>query len=266
MQRRALLKRISGAFFERNIIEAAKALHFLNRAELKGSKETMGCHYIYFIVPNGVDLEIANGISSGQFRTAYPQLHGKKIILFLGRLHWIKDLSLQLKAVSLLVHDHPDLMWVLIGPDDGEWPRLKREISSKNLASHVLWTGSLKESDCFKALADADVFVQTSYYECHSMAVNEALAIGTPLVITDTVHFTEVEESGAGRVVPAAPQQIAEAINEVLCSADKSKKMRIAARQLATDHYAWSKVAEAMVSAYRKLLGDQDLSGHNEEG
>jgi len=44
------------------------------------------------------------------------------------------------------------------------------------------WIGPLAGSERFLALADADVLVQTSFYECQSMTVNEALAVGVPVL------------------------------------------------------------------------------------
>jgi glycosyltransferase involved in cell wall biosynthesis len=86
------------------------------------------------------------------------------------------------------------------------------------------------------------------------MAMNEALAIGIPLVITDTVRFDEVQTAGAGRVVPWDAAHVARAVAEVLtCPAD-AERMRIAGRRLAAERLAWPRVAETMVRAYAELL------------
>ena len=49
-------------------------------------------------------------------------------LLFLGRLHWSKGLELQADAFAILASEFPDLVWVLVGPDGGEWPALSERI------------------------------------------------------------------------------------------------------------------------------------------
>jgi len=175
-------------------------------------------------------------------------------MLFLGRLHWSKALELQAQALSLLVEEFPNLMWVLVGPDTGLWNSLSNRISELGLQKHVLWTNSLPRDACFGALTDTDVFLLTSEFEAHSMAMNEALAVGVPIVITDSVQFEAVQKSGAGMVVQREPTEIAKAIAHILRNPAEADRMRGAGRKLVNEHLAWHKVAGAMSDAYRKVL------------
>jgi glycosyltransferase involved in cell wall biosynthesis len=105
------------------------------------------------------------------------------------------------------------------------------------------------------------VLVQTSLYECQSMTVNEGLAVGVPLVVTDSINYGEVETAGAGYVVPRDAAQLANAIDAVLEAPDRSEKMREAGREFATTELSWTRIAAIVEAAYGDAIAglkDQD--------
>ena len=251
LRRRRTLKTVYYRLWEHRTLESARAFHFLTEAEAADSRSLLNGHTPYFVVPSGTDLGLAKGIQPGAFRARYPFLQGKRILLFLGRLHWSKGLELQAQALARLIKDFPHLVWVLVGPDGGEYHRLFRRICTMGLRDYVFWTGLLPRAACLEALVAADVLLLTSRHEAHSMAMNEALAVGVPLVITDTVQFDEVGASGAGYVVRWDADHLAVAIAEILNHPKQAHQMRVAGRRLAAERLAWPKVAEAMVQEYR---------------
>jgi glycosyltransferase involved in cell wall biosynthesis len=208
----------------------------------------------FFSVASGIDPDLAREVKIGEFRKTYPLLARKRILLFLGRLHWSKGLEVQARAIASVLKEDPDVMWVLVGPDDGEWESLSRLIKTLGLERHVLWTGPLTRRNCLQALADADVFLLTSRHEAHSMAMNEALAIGVPLIMTDTVGFNEVAKAGAGKIVPWDSQAVATVVVEVLRNRELALEMGEAGRRLAAGQLAWPKIAAAMAEQYSRIL------------
>ncbi len=256
VQERRWLKEAYHRACERRTIGGASALHFLTRVERDNSRRFLDGVVPFFVVPNGVDPALAEAVEPGRFRQAHAGLQGKRILLFLGRLHRSKGLELQAQSVALLTRDFPDLVWVLVGPDDGEWGHVLRLSRELKLERHVLWTGLLPQKASVEALADADAFVLTSRrgQEGHSMAMNEALAVGVPVIITETVGFDEVKTWGAGHVVPWNPHHVAAAIAEVLMHRARAEQMREAARRLVAERLAWPKIAEQMVRLYEQVL------------
>jgi glycosyltransferase involved in cell wall biosynthesis len=158
-----------------------------------------------------------------------------------------------LEAVARLIREVPDVVWVLAGPDGGEGAHLSRRIAETGLGSHVLRTGALSRRESLEALADADVFLLTSRHEAHSVAMNEALALGVPVVLTDTVQFELVSEYGAGYVVPRTAEAVAGALAGILQQPSLAARMKDAARRLTAEHLAWPRVAAATVEAYREI-------------
>lgn len=254
-QHRYALKRAYAGTFDRETVEGAARLHFLNEDEWRSSQNGWFRNPEHFLAPNGIDFD-GTSVSPGSFRERFPELNGRRTMLFLGRLHPIKGLDLQLAALDRLRPKYPDLIWLLVGPDEGEWRLLESLIKKLGLAANVKWIGPVMGEDRFSALADADVVVQTSLYECQSMTVNEALSIGVPLVVTDSINYSEVQSSGAGYVVRRDAGEVANAIDAILQAPDKSEEMRAAGRRFATEHLSWRRIASIVTAAYEDAISD----------
>ena len=254
-QHRYALKRAYARTFDRETVEGAARLHFLNEGELRSSQNVWFRNPEHFLAPNGIEID-GRAVRPGSFRERFPELKGRRIMLFLGRLHPIKGLDLQLEALDRLKLKYPDLIWLLIGPDEGEWQRLDLLIKKMGLGANVKWIGPVTGDDRFAALADADVLLQTSLYECQSMTVNEAFSIGVPLVVTDSINYSEVQSSGAGYVVRRDAGELANAIDAILQAPDKSEEMRTAGRRFATENLSWSRIASIVTAAYEDAIAD----------
>lgn len=251
-QNRYAMKRAYAWTFDRRTIEGATRLHFLNNDEEKASRSGRLRCPASFIVPNGTNVGVTT--RPGAFRERFAELSGRRVMLFLGRLHAIKGLDLQLQALEQLITAYPDLIWVLVGPDDGEWPRLSALVKGSGLEGHVKWIGPLMGDERFAALADADVLLQTSLYECQSMTVNEALAVGVPLVVTDSINFREVQSAGAGYVVRRDASELARAIEKITESPDRGAAMRLAGRRFAAKHLSWPTITRRLNDEYAEML------------
>jgi glycosyltransferase involved in cell wall biosynthesis len=86
------------------------------------------------------------------------------------------------------------------------------------------------------------------------MTVNEGLAVGVPLVVTDSINYSEVQSSGAGYVVGRDAAELANAIDAILQAPDKSKEMRIAGRRFANEQLSWIRVASLVNDAYSDVI------------
>jgi glycosyltransferase involved in cell wall biosynthesis len=252
-QRHYVLKHAYAWALERRTVQAAARLHFLNADEFRASRNGWFKNPRHFIAANGVKLD-PDSTKPDLFRARVPEFENRRVMLFLGRLHGIKGLDLQLQALQQLIPKHPDLIWLLIGPDGGEWRRLKSLIRQAGLEAHVKWMGPIMDDVRYSALAAADVLLQTSFYECQSMTVNEALAVGVPLVVTDSINYAEVESAGAGYVVRRDPAEVARAVESILESSDGGAAMRSAGRRFAADKLAWPRIAATVKLAYGEAI------------
>lgn len=139
-----------------------------------------------------------------QFFTAHPELVGKRIVLFLGRIHQKKGVDLLLRAFAKYAGSEPSAQLVLAGPDAVGWrAALEKLADPLEITSQLTWTGMLAGDLKWGALHAADVFILPSHQENFGIAVAEALACGVPVLISDKVNiWREIDGAGAGFVEP----------------------------------------------------------------
>lgn len=136
--------------------------------------------------------EFANLPAHGLFRQKYD-IKAKHIVMFLGRINWIKGLDFLAESFYELARHRSDVILAIVGPDDGYKPTLDGLVGKLKLSDRVLFTGFLAGKDKLSALVDADVVVQTSRYEQGARAPLEAVLCGTPIIVSGN--------SGAGEYV-----------------------------------------------------------------
>ena len=204
------------------------------------------------------------------WRESTPELTGKPFWLFLGRIHPKKGVDLLLQAyrehVAKVGRAAPAL--VLAGPcSDPTYLATLQEIArSLPSGSHVVWPGMLNGSRKWGALRDAEVFILPSHQENFGIAVAEALAVGTPVLISRKVNiWAEIESVGAGF---ADSDDIAGTLRLVQrwhgLSEDDRIKMRQNAKHLFLQRYEIGRVARSLVQAVTPFVEPSDLPHANE--
>lgn len=136
------------------------------------------------------------------FLEKYPELIGKKMILFMGRIHEKKGCDLLLKAFAALPNRAKDLRLFMAGPDTDEYAvSLKKLAQALNIAKFVIWGGMVREAVKWGAYQHAQLFCLPSHQENFGIVVAEALSTGTPVLISNKVNiWREIEASQAGLV------------------------------------------------------------------
>ncbi len=120
----------------------------------------------------------------GQFRARF-NIKEKHIILFLGRINWIKGLDFLVESFYELSRQRDDVVLVIVGSDDGHKSALEAMIDGLNLSDKVLFAGYLAGEEKQSALVDAAVMVQPSVYEQGlPWASIEAILCGTPTIVS----------------------------------------------------------------------------------
>jgi glycosyltransferase involved in cell wall biosynthesis len=138
------------------------------------------------------------------FVSALPQLRGKRLVLFLGRIHEKKGCDLLVKAFASVAAAVPELHLVMAGPDQtGLVPKLQALALAAGVADRICWVGMLQSEMKWGAFYAAEVFALPSHQENFGIAVAESLGCGLPVLISDKVNiWREIEADGAGIVGP----------------------------------------------------------------
>lgn len=205
----------------------------------------------FSVIPNGVQLEDADGATAaGDFR-AQNSLGESPVVLYMGRLHKRKGVDVLIKA--FMAADVDDARLLIVGPDDGMMAKLSALAGGDR---RVTFTGYLEGAARLGALAAADVFGLPATGEGQPIAALEALAAGRPVVLSPGCNLDEAAEFGAGYVIEATVDAFAEKLRTLLTDAGLRRRMGAKARRLAKERYAWESIAERLERVYQALLNE----------
>ncbi|HPG00941.1 MAG TPA: glycosyltransferase [Kiritimatiellia bacterium] len=197
-----LQKQVVWRLVERRVVQDARALFFTCEEEKRLAEKSFSpATYRSAIVPYCIGNPPGEpGVQRNLFFETYPRLRGKRLILFLSRLHPKKGCDILLKAFATIAQDRPDLHLVMAGPDSIGWRGdLERMAQHLGVAEHVTWTGMLAGDLKWGAFRASDLFVLPSHQENFGIAVVEALACGVPVMISRRINiWREIEADGAG--------------------------------------------------------------------
>ena len=194
------------------VLRDARAVLFTCQEELLLARESFWPYRcVERVVPLGTS-EPPDDIASQRnaFAEKFPELVKKRVFLFLGRLHEKKGCDLLLRAFLILLENQPVESWrnlhlMMAGPcAHPEYLKGLQEIAAhcETLSpGSVSFPGMLSGDLKWGTLRQAEVFILPSHQENFGVAVVEALACGTPVLISRPVNiWREIESSGAGLV------------------------------------------------------------------
>ncbi|MFN2509279.1 MAG: glycosyltransferase [Chthoniobacterales bacterium] len=195
---------------EYRVLRDAAAVLFTSEEERRLARESFALYRCREVVVNygtaapEVDLSAARD----KFLQAYPKLRGKTLFLFLSRLHEKKGCDLLIEAFAAARRSAAEpgrLHLVLAGPgaDQGYGLRLREmaesAFGSEQDALPVTFTGMLSGEMKWGAFSAAEVFILPSHQENFGIAVVEALACGTPVLVSNKVNiWREIVQDEAG--------------------------------------------------------------------
>jgi glycosyltransferase involved in cell wall biosynthesis len=255
LSQKAFKKKIYSALVLKRVLRKASALHAITEGEVKGISAFVDNRKLC-VIPNGVNLEDFRDLPAREeIEKAYPELSGKKVILFLGRIHPKKGLNILAKAFGAILKKRRDIQLVIAGPDDcGYKSNIERILNEESALDNTTFTGMLTGADKLAALSGADVFVIPSYSEGFSMSILEAMACGLPVIITRQCNFQEVAKAGAGEVIEPNVAQLEKVLIKLLNNPKVCIEMGKRGKRLVEDKFTWDKIASQMMEVYERIL------------
>ena len=197
------------------------------------------------IVPVGVDL------NEMQRQTPYlPWRQGEKCLIYsCGRLNAIKGHEKLIDVVMMLRERNIDCHLIIAGEDEqgggGYRHTIEQHIQNRDAEAHVTLLGAISGTEHRARLARAHIFALASENEGISVAIMEAMAMQTPVVVTDVGGNSELVINGENGMLVSynKPVEMAAAIENVLMNPEFALELTKASRIRVDDQFNASSTA-----------------------
>ncbi|MGB6484598.1 MAG: glycosyltransferase [Candidatus Acidiferrales bacterium] len=200
----------------------------------------------------------------GVFRKEWRIPSRAKLVLYLGRLEPKKSPELLLEAFAQWGETSQfgaDSVLVIAGPeqDRAYSARLRSLASASGITNRIRFTGPLYDERKWSAYRDADAFVLPSQNENFGNSAAEAMACGTPVIVTDQCGIAPIVKDRAGLAVSHDSASIAGALKIVLEDEGTAERFRDACPAVVNE-LSWDQPISEMVEIYREALPKSELA------
>jgi glycosyltransferase involved in cell wall biosynthesis len=217
---------------------------------------------------NGVDPERYNPAKCSQteaqrVRERYDIGNDEPMLLFLGRLTWVKSVRNLIQAMPLILNEYPKAKLVILGKGE-EQKDIVETANRLGIGDKVMYRFEfVPEDERILHYAASDVCIFPSIYEPFGIVSLEAMSMAKPVVVgaKGVVGFRE-------QVVPSGPDQngvhvngedsadIAWGIKEVLRDPERAKKWGENGRKRVLGYFTWEKVAKQTIQIYQSVQSE----------
>ncbi len=215
------------------------------------------------VIPNGVAMRdfALPSAEIDAFRRHIARRQ-EKLVLFAGRLEYEKGVQTVLHAMQRLLDELGPVRFLVAGTGTYS-DELKAMVRRLRLRRWVRFTGFLADHELRLHYAAADVAVAPSIYEPFGLVAVEAMACGTPVVVSNTGGLREIVARGAGlRFTPEDADELASRLLEVLEDPVRAEELREKGLRSVKRRYAWRTVGAATIATYRQAIREeQELTG-----
>jgi glycosyltransferase involved in cell wall biosynthesis len=248
-------KKAAGILFENKNLQRADCLHALCLPEAENIRR-LGLKNPIAIIPNGVDLDEPVP-SNDAIIEKFPEIKGRRRVLFLSRLHPKKGLGNLLQAWQKMASDFKDWQLLIAGSGDQAYEQELKAFSKELLSNKsVVFLGQVQGEDKKQILAAADVFILPSFSEGFSMAILEAAAAGLPVLLTPECNFPELARSNAAIEITTDVSGVEKGLRQILELTDEQRKaMGQRGHELIKKSYTWPAITEQMCHVYEWMAG-----------
>ncbi|MDD5034078.1 MAG: glycosyltransferase [Methylococcaceae bacterium] len=238
------VKQLFWPLLQRPVLNATTCFHATAKSEYEDIRR-LGFKQAVAMIPIGIDIPEWNPKQQSEFRT----------LLFLGRIHPKKGLDLLLPAWGAVQNRFPDWRLKIVGPDnDGHLQRMQQLAKELGL-ERIVFTGALLGREKREAYRDADLFVLPTHSENFGISVTEALAGGTPAIVTKGAPWQGLEEHQAGWWVDISVDALVACLESALNQPhDELEAMGLRGRSWMEADFSWQRIGKQMVQTYRWMI------------
>ncbi len=213
--KKLLLHYLIEIFFIHNI----KGIHYLTKNELEN------CFFKKLKIKKII---ISNSINIDDIKLNIS--YENDYLLYMGRLAKNKNINFIIDVVDQLFKDHNKIIdLIIIGPDYGERKNLVSKIKNLDLIDRIKILEPIYSSERYSYIKNAKALLLASDYECNSIVVAEALALGVIVISSKECNTDEIAQYGGCISIEKNKFLFASQINEIL--KQDHNKIKIKAKQ-----------------------------------
>lgn len=225
------------------------------------------CEYLryLYLCPQEKIAQISPGVNVSLFTTmdktvAKKHIHADiadTVILFVGRIEPLKGVDVLLYALKMLYEKNNALsvcLWIVGGPSK-EKEKLEELRKELHMETFVTFVGRQNPEELPYFYNAAELAVMPSQYESFGMSALEAMACGTPVIITDATGVSDVLDEEHQQLVTSAnnPLLLAEQIEYLLTHKEERERLGKEV-QKKVQNLDWKHVALRMGNVYESLI------------
>lgn len=210
----------------------------------------------------GVAAEKIRVVYSGVKQNDIPQKNSYYIsrtktiqIISIGRFHWIKGYHHALDALCLLQKKGIPFHYTIIAGGANE--EILFQVNDLELEQHVTIIPGLLHAEVFKKLAESDIFLLPSIEEGIPNVMLEAMAVGVPVICSDSGGIKEVIQHGYNGYLfrNRDVQDLANQIEQFLrYPPEQIQKIVNNARATLASQHSLEQLGESMIDLYKRVL------------
>ena len=194
-------------------------------------------------------------VSSNDVRRICDKYHiVDDYILYLSTLKPSKNIGGLLEAFAKINDRELNIKLIIAGKKGWMYEQIFKKVQTLGLTERVVFTDFVPEEDKPALMAGAKVLVCPSFWEGFGMIALEAMAVGTPVVVSDIASFPEVVGKAGILVNPKDPTSIATGIEKVLNMPEKQYNELVARGAAQAKKFSWEKVAKQTLEVFRKAI------------
>ena len=206
-----------------------------------------------FVVHSGIDPQRFTSATGDHLLVEFNIKKNQKVVINVAHLAGHKGQSYLVRAIPRVIEKLPDTRFFIVG--QGELMEdLKETASALGLNEELIFTGFRNDVADFYQIAD--LYVMSSVQEGLGTAVLDALALGKPVVATDSGGLPEIITDGkTGRLVaPADPRALADGIIDMLTHAEHAGAMALRGKERVLQGFTNDAMVDKNLEVYQRIL------------
>ena len=174
-----------------------------------------------------------------------------RLILYVGRLSAEKNLETIIAAVVPILAERKDVLFAICGVGPLE-SKVRALVAESGVADQILMPGFVRDVGSWLRRADALIFL--SWFEGNPNTVIEAIAHGTPVVLSDIPAHSEMVDAQSGILVDAASPANAERALRATLDDPVAAHERAERARRSLDGRSLDAIAQQYVNTYERIV------------